>query len=447
MDARHLPANWSSTSNALEGLAFTAKDALLVVDDFCPTGSVADVQRYHKEADRLFRGQGNRAGRQRMRADATLRPAKPPRGLMLSTGEETPRGQSLRARLLVLEISPGDFGPQPPRPNPTLSACQQDGAAAKYATALAGFIRWLAPQVEDIRGRLRAELAELRDQVSGDGQHARTPGIVADLALGLRYLLDFALAVRAVSEKGRGELWQRGWAALAKAAEAQAAHIASAEPAGLFVRLLAASLASGRAHIAGPDGSAPKEPERWGWRLRTTGAGENARDEWHAQGHLIGWIDGENLYLEPDGAHATAQRLAVEQGESLPVTQETLRRRLKEKGLLASTDERRQKLTVRRTLQGSRRDVLHLALTPDSPLCDTGPTGPEAGNLQENGPVSRACSWAGNGEKNGELAHEKAGKGAANGSVGRLGQSDRGEGATAGEGNSERQANGWGDWQ
>lgn len=113
MDARHLPASWVSTGNALEGLAFAAKDALLVVDDFCPSGSVGDVQRYHKEADRLFRSQGNRAGRQRMRADASLRPAKPPRGLTLSTGEDTPRGQSLRARLLVLEISDGDFGPKP----------------------------------------------------------------------------------------------------------------------------------------------------------------------------------------------------------------------------------------------------------------------------------------------------------------------------------------------
>src|SRR5262249_34457909 len=77
LDARHLPANWSSTGNALEALAFTAKDALMVVDDFCPTGSASDVQRYHREADRLFRGQGNRAGRQRLRADASLRLSKP----------------------------------------------------------------------------------------------------------------------------------------------------------------------------------------------------------------------------------------------------------------------------------------------------------------------------------------------------------------------------------
>ena len=63
MDARHLPASWLSTGNALEGIAFQAKDAVLVVDDFCPAGVKADIARQHKEADRLLRAQGNRSGR------------------------------------------------------------------------------------------------------------------------------------------------------------------------------------------------------------------------------------------------------------------------------------------------------------------------------------------------------------------------------------------------
>src|SRR5919199_337965 len=61
MDGLHLPAGWHSTANALEVMAFHAKDALLVVDDFAPTGSAVDIQRLHREADRLIRGQGNNA--------------------------------------------------------------------------------------------------------------------------------------------------------------------------------------------------------------------------------------------------------------------------------------------------------------------------------------------------------------------------------------------------
>jgi hypothetical protein len=43
MDAQALPAHFGSTAYALETLAFTAKDALLVVDDFVPTGGSAMV--------------------------------------------------------------------------------------------------------------------------------------------------------------------------------------------------------------------------------------------------------------------------------------------------------------------------------------------------------------------------------------------------------------------
>src|SRR5262249_54434917 len=122
MDARHLPGSWASTGNSLEGLAFAAKDSLLVVDDFAPGGSVADVARMPREADRLRRAQGNNSGRGRCRADGTVRPAKPPRGCVLSTGEDVPRGQSLRARLLVLEVAPGEVNWE------RLSACQKDAA-------------------------------------------------------------------------------------------------------------------------------------------------------------------------------------------------------------------------------------------------------------------------------------------------------------------------------
>src|SRR5262249_6141580 len=137
LDARHLPGSWASTGNALEGLAFAAAHALLTVDDFAPTGSPADVQRFHREADRLLRAQGNRAGPQGMRPDGGLRPAKPPRGIILSTGEDVPRGQSLRARLLVMELAPGELDWA------RLTACQGDAAAGLYAQALAGYLRWL----------------------------------------------------------------------------------------------------------------------------------------------------------------------------------------------------------------------------------------------------------------------------------------------------------------
>ncbi|HZA24736.1 MAG TPA: hypothetical protein VFA32_19420, partial [Dehalococcoidia bacterium] len=152
LDARHLPGSWLSTDNALETLAFVAKDALLVVDDFCPTGSQYDLQTMHRKADRLFRGQGNTARRGRLQADGTLRPTRPPRGMLLSTGEDVPRGQSLQARLMVVEVPQNGIGAVGWQ---KLTDCQGKAAAGCYAQAMAGFIRWMAPQYREVRQRLR----------------------------------------------------------------------------------------------------------------------------------------------------------------------------------------------------------------------------------------------------------------------------------------------------
>jgi hypothetical protein len=382
LDARHLPGSWSSTGNALEGLAWSAAEALLAVDDFAPGGTTADVARLHREADRLLRAQGNRAGRMRMRADGTLRPAKPPRGLILSSGEDTPRGQSLRARLLVLELEPGEVDWT------RLSDCQHDAAAGLYAAGLAGYLRWLAPQYSAIRDGLRAELAALRDRAHAEALHARTSGIIADLAAGWQYWLDYAVAAGAIDPAEQDALTQRVWTALREAGAGQAEQLAAAEPCGHFLRLLVAALASGRAHVAGPNGHAPKDAaEGWGWREVEVGTGENKRQDLQPQGRRIGWVAGADLYLEPEAAFAEAQELASRQGDGLPVSPRTLWRRLDERGLLASRDAARQRYTVRRRLEGhERREVLNLlanALSTCGQPSPPSPDGPPPGQNRD----------------------------------------------------------------
>ena len=142
MDRMHLPGSWASTGNALEMLAFHAKDALVVIDDFAPQGNTADVARYHAAADRVFRAAGNQSGRGRLDSTARLRESKPPRGLVLSTGEDIPRGHSIRARLLILELSKGAICAA------KLSECQAAALAGDYAQAMSGFLMWMAGRFE-----------------------------------------------------------------------------------------------------------------------------------------------------------------------------------------------------------------------------------------------------------------------------------------------------------
>jgi hypothetical protein len=57
-------------------------------------------------------------------------------------------------------------------------------------------------------------------------------------------------------------------------------------------------------------------------------------------------------------SYEVAQQMAG--AERLPVSAQTLRHRLHERGLLASVDAGRQMLLVRRTLEGIPRQILHL---------------------------------------------------------------------------------------
>src|SRR5262249_53104986 len=289
---------------------------------------------------------------ERLRPDGSLRPVKHARGLILSTAEEVPRGQSARARALILEIGEGDvIGPRPPAHNPQLAACQADAAAGLYAQSMAAYLQWLAPRYSAVRQEMRAKLTALRTRIMTEGNaHARTPGILADLALGLHLFLDFAAEAGAITARERRDLETAGWQALALAAGEQAGFQLTSEPTGHFLRLFAACLASGRAHLASPDGSLPADkPERWGWQRNSAGY-------WEANGKRIGWVDSDAVFLEPEAAFADVQRLAGEQGENLSVGTRTLWRRMKEKGVLASWDEKRQRHTVRLTLEGARRE-------------------------------------------------------------------------------------------
>jgi len=238
MDSRHLPGAWSSTENALEGLAFEAKDALVVIDDFLLKGAEADKQRMHAKADRVFRGQGNNAGRQRMRADGTLRPSRPPRGLIVSTGEDIPAGASCRARLWVVEVTPGDISPE------ILTLCQQDARAGLYASAMAGFIQWLSPQYQEVAASLPRRAAVLRGEIQQRGHHPRTPDIMAHLLVGLEQFLRYGADVGALTQVEAEEIWAAGLDALLVGSETQAQRLAESDPARRYLELLAAAIAS-----------------------------------------------------------------------------------------------------------------------------------------------------------------------------------------------------------
>jgi hypothetical protein len=164
--------------------------------------------------------------------------------------------------------------------------------------------------------------------------------------------LEFALEAGAIGRAEKQELEKRNERALDQLAALQAHYQAASDPASRFVALLKAALACGHAHVADRRGKSPEEPAVWGWQRKPAGRG------WVPQGVRIGWVAGSDLFLEPAASYQVAQKMAGAEG--IPVSEQTLRHRLRERGLLASIDTGRQMVLVRRTLDGGYRQVLHL---------------------------------------------------------------------------------------
>lgn len=371
-DARHLPASWASTANALEGLAFKAKDALLVVDDFSPGGALQERQKLHATADRLFRSTGNSSGRARMAADGSLRPVKPPRCLPCSTGEDLPNGQSVRGRMLIVEVGPEALDWR------AMTRAQEDGGGGLYAAAMAGYLRWLAPEYLAMRASLADRVAALRTRAATGPQHKRTPDLVAQFGVGLRFLADYAVALGVWTAEEATARWEGWWRVLGEVAARQTVYQSGADPAKRFVGLLTQALASGAGHLTSLSGEAPlPEPDQWGWRLRPAEAGTRWEDGqyldalgspvqpfYQPQGPRLGWLDAErgHVLLLADAAYAAVQRLAREGTDGVTIGLHALKRRLHEAGLLAATEQRggKEYLEVRRGIGGSRVTVLAL---------------------------------------------------------------------------------------
>lgn len=371
-----LPAAWNATANSLQSLRHALKEALLTVDDYVPGGSHREREKLDKTAEEVIRSQGNGQGRRRMGPDGKLRPPMDPRGSLLSTGEDRVSRASANYRTLGSWFDKDDTarGATGTVDKGVLTECQADADAGLYAASMSAFVRWLAPRYETIRDALPVRAMELRALATRPGDHGRTPDIVADLAAGFDVFLDFATDTGAIPTREADRVRRVVWDGLMDAAaEMRADHQDGADPADLFVQLIAAALSSNRAFLV--DSKTGGDPDgiesSCGWRqeLKWQGNDNGQIPMWvnAPNAQKIGWTDGSLVFLEPTASYNAAQQMLRDRGETLPAP-ETLRRMLFSAGKLARTDSRngaegKGRLTARETLEKQRRTVLVLRAT------------------------------------------------------------------------------------
>lgn len=390
--AENLPT-WTWTPNALEALLFAAKDMLTLVDDAAPDGSPVDRQRMWGTVQRVVRAQAGQSGRGRSAQDGSLRGARHPRGSLLITAEDTPPGESILPRAVLMEV--------PARGTPggvdlaRLTRAQAAGRAGLHAQTMAAFVQHLAQDPAGAAARADATFQSWRTRLSVGATHLRTPSNLAQVAVGWEEFLHFAVLAGALSQPEAAALRARVGLALERAVGSQNEQQAATDQIERFRRLTLSALGAGQAHVANMSGDDPTGGEGGlGWRKEERPSGSDTATVLKAHGQRIGWIEGGNLYLEPETAVRVANAAAGMFGEGVAVKPKTLGRRLAEAGLLASKDADGRN-TVRRTIEGAEQRVLHLRADFLRGASDAGAAGQSELPLTAAHGLSAACASCG----------------------------------------------------
>lgn len=353
LDARHLPGSWSSTANALEAQAHIAKNAAFVVDDFVPSGTSWQVKSYQQTADKLIRAQGNQAGRARLNDTSSLQSTMYPRGCILSTGEDTPEGHSVRARMLILELSPGDIKPE------DLTKAQANRKL--YPGTTAALIQDLAKAPIDIRPRAQA----LRDQNIEVG-HSRTPAMLGHLEATAEAIIQWLAMRKIITSQQEAKMIAEAFSAIMDAGGQQQAYIEAADPCELFTAAIRNILGAKMAHLRTTPGNIPFTPDLLGW---TTDNPESEHPSFRSHGPTIGWVDwdSDELFLDVTSGYAMVKKIA---GPDLSLGKQTMFKRLKDAGAITRADDNRNRNTIRITAEHHTRQVIALRLSETLKLED-----------------------------------------------------------------------------
>lgn len=335
------PISWSSTAGALEVLAFIAKDTVLLIDDYAPTGSASTDFRLDTEVSRFVRAQGNLTGRSRLNRDSTLKATKAPRGLTLSTGEKNITGESASGRALNIDVAPGEITVK------ALTVSQAD--AGLFAGLAAAFIQSIAGNLDQVRARVAKRAAELRKKV-GEGLHPRTGNTIAILLASLKEFLNFT---------GSSELYDQVKEGLAGENSVSVAQRQrqKEDPVKRYFELLRSALRSKTVYISTTYGTVPDDSDLYGWSSESQRSGPQLA--------RVGWVDGDDLYLDPNASLKAANEIS--NGKPIGLSKVMLGKRLKEEGSLLSTGISRQvnttlkTVTIEETKERLRVDTWHVS--------------------------------------------------------------------------------------
>lgn len=323
----NLPASWNDTEAALEYFLFGAKDVLAVIDDWSPKSSdLHDETR--RKGNKIFRAIGNRSARRRMRSDLSARPARPPRGLVISTGEDVPTEESILARMLLVPMAKGDID----KIGLTLLQDNQH----RLGHAMRAYIEWLIPKLDVLKVWLPIRFRLHRARFQRAGVHLRGGAAAAHLAVAGDLIVRFASDVKVFDALQADRFLVEVEDSLVSLLSDQSSRQEESDPVRRFLTWLMDLVAQDKVGIR-----------------PTTGGANTINSSVH-----VGWQDANHFFLIPSGVYGEVVAAMKMAGEAMPVSTRSLSQRLHEAGVLVR--EERDVYTTKRTFNGKKERVIKL---------------------------------------------------------------------------------------
>jgi DNA polymerase-1 len=325
-----MPAAWHDTAAHIENTICLAKDVLVVIDDFAPRGS-AGWDELHRKGEQVLRSVGNQAARGRMRPDMSERPERPPRGLVMATGEDLPSGQSILARILPVHFERKQVN--------TAKLSELQAKQDRLPHAMAGFIDWLRLHLDGIEDRLRGRFVARRAEFHASENHLRAPEALAHLVVGIELFSEFVVDVGVFGKREAGHFVDEAVSILRQLGVVQGGTVAEEDAPSRFMGQLRELVVQGKVEIV--DNREEK--------LVHLGATQQ-----------IGWRDQDAVYLLPDATFSVVTGAMRAAGAPMPLKAPTLWSRLYTAGLIKPGDAGH--LTSKQKCGGGRPRVIVMSL-------------------------------------------------------------------------------------
>mgnify|MGYP002508237183 FL=1 len=328
--ATDLPMSFRDTANSITHSAFSLKDVLTCVDDYHPTGR-KESESMKAIMQTVARGYGDRAARNRLTPEITLREARPPQGNVIVTAEFAPDiGESGTARLFCIEMKPGQIN------LPHLTELQERAAKGQLTHMMYAYTEWmketylcdddryarflemLAEEYQNERACWRATLREKKVKF-----HDRIPDTLACLQLGFNYVMGFLLHSGVLMQRDVDEITERFTTIMFNHAANQSKAVEQDRPTHIFIRKLLAMLDCGQVCVVPAsdcDGLLPSG--------------------------CLGYEDEEHYYLFFESTQRAVKKFCDDQGEGFTISTKALGKALADEGFI-NTDTGENTRTMR----------------------------------------------------------------------------------------------------